>query len=182
MSTGILAVGALLAVVVAYAAVQFLTRYIRLRGQRVITCPESGEPAGVELAAGRAAVTAIAGESSLRLRDCSRWPERAGCGQECLSQIEAAPEDCLVRSILTKWYEGKSCVFCGKEFGRLDWAKHRPGLLGPDQKTVEWRDVAPEVVPGALETHKPVCWDCHIAETFRREHPGLVTDRNWKRV
>ena len=61
-------------------------------------------------------------------------------------------------------------------------AKHRPGLLGPDQKTVEWRDVAPEVVPGALETHKPVCWDCHIAETFRREHPGLVTDRNWKRV
>jgi hypothetical protein len=24
----------------------------------------------------------------LRLSECSRWPERQGCGQECLSQIE----------------------------------------------------------------------------------------------
>ena len=113
MSTGILAVVALVAAVLAFAAILFLRRYIRLRGQRVITCPETGEPAGVELAAGRAAATALAGEPALRLRDCSRWPERAGCGQECLSQIEAAPEDCLVRSLLTKWYEGISCVDCG---------------------------------------------------------------------
>jgi hypothetical protein len=26
-------------------------------------------------------------------------------------------------------------------------------------------------------THQPVCWDCHIAQTFRREHAELVTDR-----
>ena len=182
MNTGILAVVALLTVVLVYAAIRFLTRYIRLRGQRVITCPETSKPAGVELSAARDAATALVGGTSLRLRDCSRWPERAGCGQECLSQIEAAPDDCLVRSIVAKWYEGKSCTLCGKELGNLDWAQHRPCLLTPGQRTVEWKDVAPEAVPEVLKTHKPVCWDCHVAETFRREHPELVTDRNWKRV
>jgi hypothetical protein len=28
-----------------------------------------------------------------------------------------------------------------------------------------------------LSTHLPVCWDCHIARRFRREHPALVVDR-----
>ena len=28
-----------------------------------------------------------------------------------------------------------------------------------------------------MGTHLPVCWNCHIAESFRREHPELVVDR-----
>lgn len=181
MSATVSIVLAVLALGLLYVAVQFLSGYLKFRGKRVITCPETRAPAGVELAAGKAAVAAMAGETSFRLRDCTRWPERAGCGQECLSQIEASPEDCLVRNILGRWYLEKSCALCGKPLGTIDWTRHRPCLLTPERKTVEWKDVPPETLQEVLETHAPVCWDCHIAETFRREHPELVTDRNWNR-
>ena len=36
------------------------------------------------------------------------------------------------------------------------------------------------VEPVMLDSYLPVCWDCHIAESFRREHPELVTDRDSK--
>ena len=29
-----------------------------------------------------------------------------------------------------------------------------------------------------VDNLEPVCWNCHIAESFRREHPDLVTDRD----
>jgi hypothetical protein len=28
-----------------------------------------------------------------------------------------------------------------------------------------------------FSTHRPVCWNCHVTETFRRLHPELVVDR-----
>jgi hypothetical protein len=31
-----------------------------------------------------------------------------------------------------------------------------------------------------LETHSPVCWDCYIAQEFRRDHPDLVVLRPWQ--
>jgi hypothetical protein len=31
-----------------------------------------------------------------------------------------------------------------------------------------------------LETHSPVCWDCHIAQEFRQDHPDLVVFRPWR--
>ncbi|HEY3204662.1 MAG TPA: hypothetical protein VGL03_13510 [Thermoanaerobaculia bacterium] len=64
--------------------------YLKFRGTRVITCPETGCPAAVKVDMGHAARTSVVGETELRLESCSRWPERAGCGQECLAQIEAA--------------------------------------------------------------------------------------------
>jgi hypothetical protein len=93
--------------------------------------------------------------------------------------VDAMQDGCLVRSILGNWYAGKKCVVCGKPLDDIDWAEHRPALMGPDRKTVEWQDLPPEKVPDALLTHLPVCWNCHIASTFRREHPELVTDRPW---
>ena len=30
----------------------------------------------------------------------------------------------------------------------------------------------------ALATSLPMCWNCHVAESFRRLHPELVTDRD----
>jgi len=72
------------------------------------------------------------------------WPERAGCGQECLSQIEASPGECLVRNILTKWYEGKVCAWCGQPFGEIDWAGRKPALLGADGVSIEWSEVPAE--------------------------------------
>ena len=34
-----------------------------------------------------------------------------------------------------------------------------------------------EKLQEVLATHWPVCWNCHVAETFRREHPELVAHR-----
>jgi hypothetical protein len=151
--------------------------YVSFRGQRVVTCPETLQPAGVEVDATHAALTAYRGRLDLRLRTCSRWPERESCGQECLRQIEAAPAECLVRTMLNAFYLGERCAFCGKPFGTIHWHDHKPGLVSPQGRTTEWHEVAAEELPKVLETHRPVCWNCHVAETFRREHPELVVER-----
>jgi hypothetical protein len=156
-------------------------RYFRFRGVRIVQCPETKEFAAVKVNAGRCAFDGMLVDPVLRLSSCSRWPERQGCGEECLSQIESAPGDCLLRNILAKWYRGKRCVYCNKEFEELHWPENKPALLSPDGRTVEWRDMAPEVVPATLRTHAPVCWNCHISMTFRSEHPELVVDRPWRK-
>jgi hypothetical protein len=151
--------------------------YRKYRGERLITCPETQEPAAVEVAAARVAVKALAGAPRLRLRDCSRWPERENCGQDCLSQVEADPANCLVWNIVNEWYAGKNCVLCNRPFGRINWHDHPPAVVDTQRNTVQWTDVPPEKLPEVFATHWPVCWGCHIAETFRREHADLVTDR-----
>jgi hypothetical protein len=154
--------------------------YLRFRGARVITCPETEKPAGVKVDVKFAALTAPFGKSRLRLNDCSRWPERRDCGQECLKQIESAPEECLVRNILTKWYHEKMCVLCHKPLGEINWLEHKPALMNADRRSVEWHEIRPEKLYDVLATHMPICWNCHIAETFRRECPELVVDRPWR--
>jgi hypothetical protein len=62
-------------------------------------------------------------------RACSRWPVRGRYGQPCLDELEAAPDECLVRNILARWYEGRQCVYCGCRFGDLHWHDHKPALL-----------------------------------------------------
>ncbi len=101
--------------------------------------------------------------------------------RQCLGEVESAPDDCLVRTILTKWHKGKSCIFCGKALGAINWLEHKPALMGPDRVTLEWNEIRAETLPQVLLTHIPVCWNCHIAETFRRKFPELVVDRPWRR-
>lgn len=158
-------------------AVPGLRAYCRLRGQRLITCPETHTAEAVTVAAGEAGLGAFFNEPTLRLKECSRWPERENCGQDCLQQIEEDSQGCLVWNIVSKWYEGKSCVFCHKPIGGLhDW-DHAPALLGPDFRTTEWKRIRAEKLPEIFATHQPVCWNCHVTESFRRLHPELVTDR-----
>jgi len=158
-------------------AIPGLRAYFGYRGKRLVTCPETQKAAAVDVAAGEAAVGAFLKEPTLRLKECSRWPEREACGQECLQQIEADPENCLVWNIVSKWYEGKSCVFCRRPIGPLHHLDHAPALLAPDLKTVEWKQLRPEQLPEVFATHRPVCWNCHVAENFRRKRPELVVDR-----
>lgn len=61
-------------------------RYRDYDGTRVVTCPESRRLVAVSLDAARAAGTSLVGSSSLRIAGCTRWPEREGCGQECIPQ------------------------------------------------------------------------------------------------
>lgn len=161
----------------AYTLKAFVGTWLRWRGTRVVTCPETQRPAAVTVDASLAATAAFEAHPELRLESCTRWPERQGCGQECLAQIEAAPDGCLVHSILVHWYAGKPCVFCGKTFADVRWHDHKPALLSPEARLVEWSSVAPQAVPEVLRTHKPVCWNCFVAEAFRREHPELVVER-----
>jgi hypothetical protein len=172
-----LAVVALAVGLFVFRAIPGIRAYFQFRGKRLVTCPETHKAEAVDIAAGEAAVGAFLSEPTLRLVECSRWPERQDCGQDCLQQVEIDPANCLVWNIVSKWYEGKSCVFCHKKFSPLHHLDHAPALLGPDHKTVEWKELRPEQLPEIMETHHPVCWNCHIAETFRRTHPELVVNR-----
>jgi hypothetical protein len=128
--------------------------------------------------AGKAALKeAKVGPRRLELDRCSRWPEQQNCGQTCLSQIENDPEGCHVWNIAQQWFRGRSCAYCHKPIEQIHWHDHRPALLGPDKKTVQWTDVPPEKLPELFETQLPVCWSCHIAETFRRQRPDRFVDR-----
>jgi len=162
--------------IVAVAAVAacgfvFVRRYLARRGARIVECPENLQPAAVTVGAVRAAVG-----GDWRLADCSRWPEKQACGRECLSQIERSPEDCMVRTIVSRWYEGKNCAGCGRPIGRIDWYERKPAVLDADGRSRPWPEVAPESLPQVLATHRPLCFDCYVADTFRREHPELVVD------
>lgn len=157
-------------------ATWFGRRYFALRGARLVECPETKAPAAVAVHAARAAAG-----GRLSLSDCSRWPENHACGRECLAQIEKAPEDCLVRNVVARWYEGKDCAVCHKPLGEIDWLERRPGLVDGSGRARPWPDVPPERLPEALEQEQPICFDCYVAATFRREHPELVLDNPWGR-
>ena len=155
-------------------AVRAFTRY---RGKMLFTCPETTKAAAVEIDAADAARTALFGRAKIHLSECSRWPERRNCGQECLSQLGADPRGCLVWTKVVDWYRGRSCAYCHKPFAELHWHDHPPALMGPSRKTVQWNEVPAEKLPEVFETYLPVCWNCHIAETFRREYRERVVDR-----
>ncbi len=160
-----------------FRAIPSIRAYFTFRGKRLITCPETHLPEAVDVDAKDAALGVFLNEPTVRLRQCSRWPERQGCDQDCLQQIEANSEECRVWNIVSKWYEGKPCAYCGKIFGSLHRIDHVPALIGPDLQTTEWKSVRPEQLPAVFASHKPVCWNCHVTESFRRLHPELVTDR-----
>jgi hypothetical protein len=151
--------------------------WLLYRGTRIVVCPETREMVAVEVDARHAAMSAPQGRPRLQLESCTRWPERRECGQECLGQVESAPEACLLRNILSDWYQGKSCAFCGREFGVIEWHEHKPALVAPDGSFLDWMAFRPEEVVDVLARHRPVCWDCRLAESFRHDHPELVTDR-----
>ena len=161
-----------------FASVRGVHAYWRAGGKRLVTCPETHCAAAVELDAKGAGLRAFRGDSHFRLQDCSRWPEKQDCSQDCLEQIETLGQGCLVRNIVGSWYHGKTCFYCHRSLDKVEeWTGHTPALLAPDRKTVMWGEVPPEKLPEVFEKYQPVCWSCHIAETFRRVHPELVTDR-----
>ena len=154
-----------------------ISAWMGQRGPRAVTCPENLRPAGVRVDQGHAAWTAFNGALELRLSACSRWPEKAGCGQACLAEIASSPDGCLVRNVLAEWYRGKACARCGREFGDIEWAVQKPALISADKITLEWSQVPVERLRETLAAAVPVCFACHMAGTLVREHPELVVDR-----
>jgi hypothetical protein len=81
-----------------------LRTYAQYRGKRLLSCPRDGRPAGLEVDARHAAVTGSLGWPELRVARCSRWPTAPGCNEACLQQIEAAPKESLVQTIVSRWH------------------------------------------------------------------------------
>ncbi len=84
---------AIVAAYLGYRVVHGIRVYFMFRGTRLVTCPETQEAAVVELAARSIGMQAILDEPCLRLSECTRWPMRRDCGQNCLAQIEAHPSE-----------------------------------------------------------------------------------------
>ncbi len=151
--------------------------YAKYAGGAVVVCPETRAAAGVEIDKTHAAWSSFAAHPGLRLKNCSRWPEREDCGQECLAQIRETPQNCMVRHLLAAWYAGKTCVTCGRDLSHIDWTEHQPCVQLPGGKTAEWSDLPYERVPELLASGRPLCWNCHVLENFRGLHPELVIER-----
>jgi hypothetical protein len=101
------AVGSLIALIAIAAALLYGFRWLvrsfsRYRGSRIVTCPETKKPAIVEVDSLHASLTSTVGLPDIRLEDCSRWPIKGQCGQECLMDLDVAPERRLVSSVLMR--------------------------------------------------------------------------------
>jgi hypothetical protein len=176
------AVGSLIAIILLAAALWFGIRWLvrsssSYRGSKIVTCPETSRSAIVKIDSVHASLTSIVGLPDIRLEDCTRWPVKQQCGQECLMDLDVAPESCLVSGVLMRWYRDKNCVYCHRPFPELHWVDHRPGLLTPEGKLLVWNAVKLDQLRNVMETHTPVCWDCYIAQEFRLDHPELVVFR-----
>jgi hypothetical protein len=147
--------------------------FLKNRGPRVVTCPETKEGAAVRIDALHAART-----GEVRLADCTRWPERAGCDEMCLSQIAESPHGCLVQAIVSDWYLRKSCAVCGRPIGAISWHEAPPAVLKEDRTTAEWKDIPLQNLPAIFRTSKPLCWYCNNVAELERLNPVLITPRN----
>ena len=65
--------------------------YSHHRGGRAVICPETRQQVGVRFDAWKAAMSELRGKPVFRLADCTRWPQRADCGQDCIPQALAVP-------------------------------------------------------------------------------------------
>lgn len=154
----------------------FVALVLRFRGKRIVTCPETHAPVGAKISAALAAGSWIVAQPRFVITACSRWPERAGCDQACAPQIEAAPDETLVRSIVAKWYAERPCVYCATPIGDIGFGAVAPALLGPDGTLREWKDVAIEDLSQVLENAVAVCARCELVEDFRRRFPDRMIE------
>jgi len=176
----ILSIACVAILLLAYAIRQTI-KFRAYQGKMLVTCPETGKPAAVKVATWRGILAGLVGQHRVRLCACSGWPEREGCEQDCLCQIEANPEAHKAWTIAAKWFEGKKCVYCGTAISSVKHLDRRPALLSVERETRQWDQVPTEELPEALWGSQPVCWSCHVAESFKREFPDRVTYRPWKR-
>jgi hypothetical protein len=170
----LLLIGIVLAVYLGIA----LTTWIRMRGARVVICPETHEPVTVTLDQGHAAVTAVWEAADLRLATCTRWPLPVDCDQACVSQIVQPGNETRPAAIAAHLFEAQRCAICGLPIEPVDTAALPPGLVDPITHDVcAWDEVPPERLREEFKARRPLCANCTLAESFRRRFPDRVVDR-----
>lgn len=138
-----------------------LVKYHSEPKKKAIVCPETKMPAAIEVDRRHALVTLLKGTKELKVKDCSRWPDRLACDEDCLAQLEFGPRSEL---ILGKWCKGKSCAMCAASITPVDWQRGRAGVLDSKNSLLELRDMDWKQFPMILDECKPLCWNCHQAE------------------
>ena len=170
----VLLIGTVLAV---YLGIAFAT-WIRLRGARVVVCPETHEPVTVTVDQGHAATTAVWEKADLRLATCTRWPLPTECDQACVLQIVEQGHETQPSTIAAYLFEGQRCAICGLAIDPVDTAALPPGLFNPvTHDVVAWNEVPPERLRKEFKTHRALCANCTLTESFRRRFPDRVVDR-----
>jgi hypothetical protein len=149
-----------------------LQTYYANRGRQSVTCPDSEQPADVEIDRKFGFWTALRGQEHSRLQSCSRWPDKGDCGQECLAQLDPSPEN--VDRLLRKWYEGKSCAICSRDLSPSDWRRSRLAVLNQQHKLFELRQMQLNELQSTLQDMRPLCWNCHQEERARQAAPARV--------
>lgn len=61
--------------------------YRRFRRRRVVTCPETNGITEILIDARHAACSSLFGNPRLRVNECTRWPRRENCAQDCLPRL-----------------------------------------------------------------------------------------------
>jgi hypothetical protein len=75
-------------------------------------------------------------------------------------------------------FEGKPCAACSRPIS-VHAGELRPGLLhAKTHDAIAWEDIPAANLSTTLESHVPICSNCLVIETFRRQHPELVVDRH----
>jgi hypothetical protein len=62
--------------------------YNHYRGSRAVTCPSTHRQVAVSFDAFHAALTGLRGKCDLRPAECTLWPARMQCGQECIPEAQ----------------------------------------------------------------------------------------------
>lgn len=152
-----------------------LQAYYANRGRRRVVCPETNEAAEVEVDRKYALRTAFQNRQQSRLESCTRWPEKASCGQECLEQVDPTPEN--VDRLLSKWYEDQHCAICTRALTPSDWRRSRLAVLNQQHKLFELRHMHLGDLHAELQHMRPLCWNCHQEERARQTPRARPRDR-----
>ena len=66
---------------------QYLTTFFRHRKPTLVTCPETGDRAQIGVDAVQLALNSLVDRKRTRVKSCSLWCGRTGCGMECLKEV-----------------------------------------------------------------------------------------------
>jgi hypothetical protein len=158
-------------VLLVYVGIAIAT-WRRLRGARVVTCPETRRSAGVSVDLGHAITSAIRERADIRIAACSCWPERTGCDQLCVPQIETGGDTTRATAVAARFFEHHSCAMCLRHIEPLSHGTNQPGFMNPvTREVVPWDEVPAQDLPDAVASHRALCRDCTFAESSRLMEP-----------
>ncbi len=79
---------AIILCIASFFLARMLIEFVQFRGRRQVFCPETGGVAIIRIDALHAAVSSAVADPDLRVINCSRWPDRQDCRQECVLRTQ----------------------------------------------------------------------------------------------